>query len=341
MSVSTPGATPSRVLAVSPVQWMRVFAHTPESARVQSGDRHCVTAEEHYVPWSDEDALPTQCHREDDSDSESETHVHPLTVPAKRKRQSRGGEAPNSLSSGFLDCLSLTPVPSPRRHLKKMRSRARCTSPSEGNRHAYKQGSGPPHMPTLSARPRSRRAALDAVEIVSKKQSRGHTTDRWSCPTDTSRKIASSYYPSPPTRSRSPRESAAHVYTPGAPISHPNTVEHDGRASSESTSPFKTSKYFAPASASPMRPLEGHFSILTLPNSPMLTIPAHNESFDFEYPLLDESMHIPTWYNNASPFDDLMIMLRRLKPILVQGGRFVYTTTFNAESADFLAKQRP
>ena len=103
-------------------------------------------------------------------------------------------------------------------------------------------------------------------------------------------------------------------------------MEREGHTSPEQTLPLKTSKYFARASVSPTRAIP---PVLTPPSSPMLTIPVYIESSDFEYPPLDGSVdepaegtvdEPPSWDNSPGLFDDLMIMLRRLKPILVQGG---------------------
>ena len=178
------------------------------------------------------------------------------------------------------------------------------------SRMSQSRGSGSPHAP----RPRYRRVVLDAVEIVSKKRSRGRMAD----PTP-------SHYPSPPV-SRAPRAVAVHDSPPGSPMPLPHTMEPEDHTSPEPTLPLKTSKYFARASVSPTRVIP---PILTPPSSPMLTIPVYIESSDFEYPPLDGSVdepaegtvdESPSWDHSPGLFDDLMIMLRRLKPILVQGG---------------------
>jgi hypothetical protein len=147
------------------------------------------------------------------------------------------------------------------------------------------------------------------------------------CPTESACKTASSHHTSPPA-SRARRDVAVHDGHASAHVPHPNTAEHEERVSPEQTLPLKTSKYFARAST---RSVLEDFPVLTPLGSPMLSIPIYIESSDFEYPPLDvsfdepvegavnEPRHIPTWYNSPSLFDDLMIMLRRLKPILVQG----------------------
>ena len=357
MNVTSPTTTPSRAVHVeSPVQWMRAFDYTPDShsARARSSDRHPELAEEdrRRVALSDEDALPTRFHScaavtvnhrvpnpgrdpmrgGDLDDSEACVSDPCLTVPAKRKRQSggRGGLSSDSLASITDGVSVMLGSPSSR----KTRSRTRCTFTSGGSGHG--RGLGPSRAPLPSTRPRSRRVVLDAVEIVRK--GRPHWdrmadlgTVRAGYPTDSARKMASSHYPSPPA-SRAPRDVAVRDSHSSAHAPHANTAEREERASPEPTLPLKTSKYFAPAPAPTTRSVPENFPAPTPHSSPMLTIPVYIESSDFEYPPLDisfdepvedlvnESGHIPTWYDSPSLFDDLMIMLRRLKPILVQGG---------------------
>lgn len=347
MNTLNPSATPNRVsAAVSPVQWMHAFAYTPDpEARVRKTDYHYQHPElvavdsEDRISRREDDVLPTRFYlrvagskitildREPvplvlTGDDGSDAYVSGfLTVPVKRKRSGRDGEAQ---SCSFLDGLT-------QRHTRKTRSRTRCTSATGRNRHD--QGPSPSHEPP---RPRSCRVVLDAVEIVSKKRSRGSTVDqrivRAGCPIESAHMKASSHYPSPPV-SRADRDVAVHDSHSGFHISHPVTVEHEGCSGSEPALPSKTSRYFARARAPSTGSLQKHFPVLTPPTSPTLTIPVYIESSDPEYPPLDfssdetvgatvDESSIPTWYNNPGLFDDLMIMLRRLKPILVQGGWF-------------------
>jgi hypothetical protein len=313
----------------TPVQWMGAFAYTPDSARVRSGDRHA----EDRVPLSDADALPTRFHfvsgvpnpgRDpvrggDGSEAYVSDPCLTARVPATRKRQSGGRERPSLSLASITDGLSATQGPFSRR----TRSRTRCSSTNGGSGHG--RGLGPSHAPAPSTptRPRSRRVVLDAVEIVRKERSGDRMADP-ERPTESARKTASSHYPSPPA-SCARRDVTVHEGHASAHVPHPNTAEREEHVSSERL-PLTTSKYFARAST---RSVLENFSVLTPPSSPMLSIPVYIDSSDFEYPPLDVSFDepmedavnesIPTWYNNPRLFDDLMIMLRRLKPILVQG----------------------
>jgi len=340
--------TPSHVSAVSPVQWLRAFAYTPDSARVRKGSQRPESGVEHRMSLRDEDsdALPTRF----DScgvvggargavrdSSEASVSDACFMVPRKRKRQSGGREALSSAS--ISDGLSATHGLSSQLRTGK----TRCASPSRGS------GRGEIHAPAPS-RAGSRRVVLDAVEIVSKKGSRARMAD----PTTVrggARKTVSSHYPSPPV-TRAPRDVAVHDSHSSAPVPHPNTEAGKERADPEPTLPFKTSKYFARLSP----PLTGSVSerppVLTPPSSPMLTIPVYLESSDFEYPplddsfvepaegIVDQSRRVPTRYDSPGLFDDLMIMLRRLKPILVQGGWFRPYYYLSHERANSLPKQR-
>ncbi|KAG6374814.1 DNA glycosylase [Boletus reticuloceps] len=272
-------ATPSCVSAVSPVQWMHSFAYTPGSARVENSHHHSELVAEDR----DEDALPTQFH-------------------------SRNGCSEDGLSA--------TRASSTQRRMKKTRL---LSGGSEG----------PSCVSDTPSRPRSRRIVLDAVEIVRRKKVRGPTGDSRTahagCPTDRACNTPSSYYPSPPASS-GPRD--VQVAGPSTHIVHPITETQEERVSPEATLPLTTSKYFVRASAGQADSVSGNFVVLTPPSSPVLTIPVYIESSDFEHPLLDSSSNEPlectldesrrTWYDNPELFDDLMIMLRRLKPILVQ-----------------------
>ncbi|KAH0836505.1 hypothetical protein J3R83DRAFT_8143 [Lanmaoa asiatica] len=328
---ASPIATPtsSYPSAVSPVQWMRTFAYTPDSARIQNGYRHpelALVAVENRVPRSEDDALPTHFHshsriqsRAVGGGSDAYDSDPSLTVPAKRKRRSRGRED-----------LSATDGWSTQGRTRKTRRRTRCTSTSGHT----SGGASHSHVPApLTPCPQSRRVVLDAVEIVSKKRSRGRSLKadprpvRAECPTTESpRKKASSHYPSPPI-SRADRDVVVRDGNSSPHILRPDVVEREERASPEPTSPMKTSKYFARVSAPSTCSVPEHFPVPTPPSSPVLTIPVHIESSDFEYPprdvsfdesTMDESRRITRWYNSPGLFDDLMIMLRRLKPILVQ-----------------------
>ena len=344
MSLGTPSpsTTPSRLSAVSPVQWMRAFAYTPDSALVQkNGDKHPLATidSEDRMPRSDDDALPTRFHPRARSrgavsgvlnlgrgsvslGDRSDTNVSDpsLSVPAKRLDRDR--DAPSSSTSSMPDCLT-------RRRTTK--TRMRCRSAMGGSEHD--QDPSPSHAPA----PRSGRVVLDVVEGISKKRLQNRTADlgtvRAGYPTESAHEKASSYYPSPPV-SRADRDVSMHD-EPSPHILYPDTVECEGCLSPEPALPLKTSKYFAHASAPPTSPVPKHFSVLTPPSAPMITIPVYIESSDFEYLPLDVSFDepvegtvdessTPTWFNNPGLFDDLMIMLRRLKPILVQGGFRLY-----------------
>ncbi|KAF8141858.1 DNA glycosylase [Boletus edulis] len=170
---------------------------------------------------------------------------------------------------------------------------------SEGNE-------SPSCVSDTPSRPRSRRIVLDAVEIVRRKKVRGPTGDSRTahagCPTDRACNTPSSHYPSPPASSAGP---STHIV-------HPITETQEER-------------YFVRASAGQADSVLGNVAVLTPPSSPVLTIPVYIESSDFEHPPLDNEPLEGTldelrrtWYDNPGLFDDLMIMLRRLKPILVQ-----------------------
>ena len=322
MSVASPSATPSRVYAAFPVQWMRAFAYTPDSDR--SGHRHSAIIEDD-MPLSDKDALPTRFHSRGGVPNSGRDPVRGgdgpegyvsdpcLTVPAKRKRKRGSREGPSLSLADITDGLSGSAT----RGSSSRKTRSRMPT-NGGSRH--KRGLGPSHAPAPStpSRPRPRRVVLDAVEIVRKERSGDRIADprtvRAGCPTESARKTASSHYPSPP-----------------ASCARRDTAEREERISPDLMLPLKTSKYFTRASAPPTRFVLENLPARTSPSSPMLTIPPYIESSDFEYPppdvsfdepvedAVNESRHIPTWYNSPGPFDDLMIMLRRLKPILVQG----------------------
>ena len=333
-------ATPTRVSATSPVQWLRSFAYTPSPARAinRTNDyRNLEFAVDHCVCPSDADALPTLSHSRRavrnpsrgtvrDCDT-SEGGASPSMVPRKRRRSSVCRELALGVSSASI---SPNPGPSTTWHTRTRRPRTRYTSPSrpDGSACGYHDGQGPAR--SHATRTRSR-VVLDAVEIVSKKRPlRDRMADSRTRPAESAREEASSHYPSPPV-SRAPRCVELHNNQPSADISHPHTVARDDRAGPETALPLKPSKYFAHV-AGQRRSVPETIPVLTPPSSPVLTIPVYIESSDFEYPLLDgsfdeplestidESRHIPRiWYNNPSLFDDLMIVLRRLKPILVQG----------------------
>ncbi|KAG8220790.1 hypothetical protein J3R82DRAFT_2225 [Butyriboletus roseoflavus] len=341
MSTPSPSTTPSRVSPVSPVQWMRAFAYTPDSARVRrNGDQHPLMAfdSEDRWPRSEADALPTQFHPRAWSwevvsgvlnpgcdpvslrdPSDAYVSDPPFTVPAKRKWLGRDRETLSSPS---------TPDGLTQRRTRNTRSRTRCMSAMGGVEH--EQDPSPSHTPASP----SCRVVLDAVEIIRKKQrSQNRIADPGTVlagyPTESAHKKASSHCPSPPI-SRADRDVAVHDGNPNPHILHTDTVECQDWHDPELTLPLKTSKYFAQVWATtPTCPVPEHFPALTPPSSPMITIPVYIESSDFEYPTLDVSFDEPvegtveessilTWYNNPGLFDDLMIMLRRLKPILVQ-----------------------
>ena len=340
-------ATPTRVSATSPVQWLRSFAYTPSPARAinRTNDyRNLEFAVDHCVCPSDVDALPTLSHSRRavrnpsrgtvrDCDT-SEGGASPSIVPRKRRRSSGCREALGVSSASIL----ANPGPSMTRHTRKRRPRTRYTSPSrlDGSARGHRDGQGP----ALSHATRTRsRVVLDAVEIVSKKRPlRDRMADSRTRPAESAREEASLHYPSPPV-SRASRCVALHNSQPSADISHPRIMARDDRAGPETALPLKTSKYFARV-AGQGRSVPETIPVLTPPSSPVLTIPVYIESSDFEYPPLDglsdeplegpmdESRHIPRiWYNNSSLFDDLIVILRRLKPILVQGRWYCYIAT--------------
>lgn len=176
------------------------------------------------------------------------------------------------------------------------------------------QDPSPSRSSAPSTRRRPRRVVLDAVEIGLVR----------------ARSLSSSHYPSPPiSRAYSDvilRDSSSYATRP--------PTERDESTSPESSATLcvKTSKYFD--RASPLDSTPQNLPVLTL-ISPIIT-PIYIESSDFEYsPLdlpfseavehaLDKSTGTPTWYNSPGLFDDLMSMLRRLKPILIQGGCFLW-----------------
>ena len=244
-----------------------------------------------------------------------------LMVSAKHKRRSRGREALSLVST--TDRLSPTHRSSTQRRTGKTRSRTRGTSTMEGSDHNHDQGPSPFHLLVSPTRPCM---VLDAVEIVSKQRSHDHMANLRAvcdgCSTENAHE--------PTSHCLSPPVSCAPKDTVDDNSSRP-IMEPEERASPDPTLPSKTSKYFACVSTPQTRSVPGRIPVLTPTSSPIPTIPVYIESSDFEYPPLDISLdepvedpegepgYISSWHNNPALFDDLMIMLRRLKPILVQG----------------------
>lgn len=348
----TSSTTPSRVSAVSPVQWLRAFAYTPDSARVRNGSQ-CPESAIKSLRDEDSDTLPTQFDsrgvvggapkpgRGAVRDGSEVSISDPcFMVPKKRKRKSGSREA---LSANTSDSLSAIHGSFSQLRMGKTRSLTRCASPGRGSGHGELHAPAPP-------RAGSRRVVLDAVEIVSKKRSRARMADQTTVRGEyPSRR--SSHYPSPPV-SRAAKDVAVHGSHSSAHVPHPNTVAGKGRADPEPMLPFKTSKYFARPSPPLTRSVSERLPVLTPPSSPMLTIPVYPESSDFEYLPLDDSFiepmestvnqsrRVPTWYDSPGLFDDLMIMLRRLKPILIQGGWFRLHYYLSHGRTNSFAKQR-
>ena len=333
MSVPGPNTTPSRFSAVSPGRWIYgAFTSTPDSTRTRNGSRH-ILAMDHNVSMSSgtEDVLPIRFNRRcsgspdlgcdplpgDSSMGHASDPRLALMVPVKRKRKNRGGETLSLAGTG--DGVAVIPGSSPELRTGKKRSRTRGTPATGGS--DYNQDL--PHLPTSPTRSRSRRVVFDAVEIVSKKRPGRRVvnsrTARNGCPTEDARCFPSSHYPSPPvSRARDVRGG------------NPHHIIEPEYASSEPPLPLKTSTYFSHVSATPTQSVPESIPVLTPPSSPIPAIPVQIESSDFDPPLdvsfdkpvedlVDKPRYTSSWYNNPRLFDDLMIMLRRLKPILVQG----------------------
>lgn len=323
--------TPTRVPTG---RWLHAFVYTPDSTCMRTNSPHHPAGDN--VPNSNEDVLPTQFHSRSQTQAvsggpqpgcdpvqgnspEGYVSMPALTAPARRKRRSMGGEVLSSASGNTADTHTLTPGPPTQRCTGKICPRTQITSAVGGS----DQGVSSSHSLASPTHPQPRRMVLEAVEIISKRRVRGHLrTDCDGCPTQSVRDSPFSYYPTPPV-SRAPKD-----------VMHKNSsrpiMESEGCVSRDLTLPLKTSKYFACISTPQTRPVSKCSAVLTPPNSPILTVPVYIESSDFEYPSLDTSLDEPvkepvdkpslsSWHSNSGLFDDLMIMLRRLKPILVQG----------------------
>ena len=304
--MNTPVATPGPSATLSPVGWMRTFAFTPDtdsSTRLQNDPQH---------PAADdnEDALPTRFRPRTRSRAASggphqicdfvdlSGEGNGSTVPAKRKRRRRGSEVLLSTADGFSVIHGSS--------TNKTLSRTWDASAMGENDSNHDKGPVPSRLRASLTCPRSGRVVLDAVEIINRKRSRPRTA-KSAC-------LTSSHYPSPPAS-----HASKHV------ISSHSITNPEKRPSLDPALPLKPSKYFTPTSTLPTQSMPEYIPVATPPRSPTLTIPTYIKSSDSKYPPLGASLDKrennssdePGCHNNPGLFNDLMVMLMRLKPILV------------------------
>ncbi|KAG9312874.1 hypothetical protein JVU11DRAFT_6307 [Chiua virens] len=305
MSVPTCIATPGRVSAIAPIQWIPAFAYTPDSISARSTSYLDQTVDD--PEGVEDDALPTQFqprtiggtfHPSLDAVSGEGSDAYSISdpalmVPAKRKRRSRGKGISPSVSNVDTPCEQVSHLLSSA--LERMLAIRALVFPIP--------------LPC----PRSRRFMLDAVEIVNKRSQSGRRRTVHARSTESARMSASSHYPSPPL---SCGREITTIHDSTSLVVHQIT-EH---ASPSQLTPLKVSKYFPRTSASATRPKLDNVPVLTLPSSPISIIP---ESSGLEYLPPTVQLGKPAG-NNSGLFDDLMIMLRRLKPILIQGVCLTY-----------------